>query len=168
MRKFLSLFLAIFITLAVLKPHEAHAEMPVKAKAFLTISGYGAAGGALLGFATMAFGSTSRAIAQGASLGLYAGLIFGTYILVAHHQRQAGVYDDNSSPYQESTEVYGDEYNSEEGGSSDSDSSSRGGFFDRFQVMQEHMRNQSFTFDSQKRKGSSFPPIQMNLIQYNF
>lgn len=141
--------------------------MPVKAKAFLTIAGYGAAGGALLGLATMAFGNSSRAVAQGASLGLYAGLLFGTYVLVSHHQKSVGSYDDNSSPYQESSDVYGDEYNSEEGGDDAGGSTKRGGFFDRFQVMQEHMHNQSFTFDSVKKK-NNLPPIHMNLIEYNF
>lgn len=167
MRKFLSLFLVLFITLAVVKPQNARAEMPVKAKAFLTITTYGAAGGALLGLATMAFGNSSRAVAQGASLGLYAGLLFGTYVLVSHHQKSMGSYDD-SSPYQESNDIYGDEYNSQEGGGEEgSEETKRGGFFDRFQVMQEHMHNQSFTFQSEKKK-NSMPPIQMNIIQYNF
>ncbi len=48
------------------------------------------------------------------------------------------------------------------------DRAKRGGFFDRFQVMQEHVQNQSFTFDSEKKKGGSLPPIQMNVFQYNF
>lgn len=168
MRKFISLFLVLFITLAVVKPQTARAELPAKAKAVLTMAGYGAASGALLGLASMAFGQSSRSVAQGASLGLYAGLIFGAYVLVSHHQKQMGSYDDGASPYQESTDVYGDEYNSEEGGDSDRDDrSKRGGFFDRFQVMQEHMHNQSFTFDSEKRK-SNLPPIQMNVFQYSF
>lgn len=166
MRKSLSLFLALFITLAVIKPQSARAEIPVKAKAFLTIAGYGAAGGALLGLATMAFGNSSRAVAQGASLGLYAGLIFGTYVLVSHHNKQVGSYDDQG-PYQESNDIYSDEYNSEEGGSDRDDRSKRGGFFDRFQVMQEHMYNQSFTIQADKKK-SNMPPIQMNILQYNF
>lgn len=169
MRKFLSLFLALFITLAVVKPQHAHAEIPVKAKAFLTIAGYGAAGGALLGLASMAFGNSSRAVAQGASLGLYAGILFGGYVLLAHHQKQVGSYDDDASPYQESKDVYGDEYNADEGGedSGTSERSKRGGFFDRFQVMQDHMHNQSFTFASEKKK-NSMPPVHMNIIQYNF
>lgn len=168
MRKFLSLFLTLFITLAVVKPQAAHAEVPVKAKAFLTIAGYGAAGGALLGLASMAFGNSSRAVAQGASLGLYAGILFGGYVLLAHHQKQIGSYDDDDSPYQESKDVYGDEYDAEEGGESNtSERSKRGGFFDRFEVMQDHLYNQSFTFASEKKKGA-LPPIQMNIIQYNF
>jgi hypothetical protein len=169
MRKLLSLFLVFFLTLAVIKPHDAHAEMPAKAKAILTMAGYGVAGGALLGIASMAFGNTSRAVAQGASLGLYAGLIFGGYVLISHHNKQVGSYQDDSSPYKESNDVYGDEYDAEEGGEANPDDrSKRGGFFDRFQVMQEHVANQSFTFDSEKKKGGSLPPIQMNIIQYNF
>jgi hypothetical protein len=169
MRKFLSLFFVFFLTLAIIKPQTAHAQMPAKAKAILTMAGYGVAGGALLGFATMAFGNTSRAVAKGASLGLYAGLIFGAYVLISHHQKQVGSYQDDASPYQESSDVYGDEYNSEEGGEANPDDrTKRGGFFDRFQVMQEHMQNQSFTFDSEKQKGGNLPPIQMNVFQYNF
>lgn len=169
MRKFLSLFLALFLTLAVIKPQTAHAEMPAKAKAILTMAGYGVAGGALLGFATMAFGNTSRAVAQGASLGLYAGLIFGAYVLISHHQKQVGSYQDDSSPYKESNDIYGDEYDAEEGGENNPDDrSKRGGFFDRFQVMQEHMHNQSFTFDSEKHKGGNLPPIQVNVFHYEF
>lgn len=141
--------------------------MPVKAKAFLTIAGYGTAGGALLGLASMAFGNSSRSVAQGASLGLYAGLIFGTYVLVSHHQKQMGGYEDSSSPYQQSNDIYGDEYRPEEGGADRDDRSQRGGFFDRVQIMQEHMHNQSFTFKSQKRK-MVIPPIHMNILEYHF
>ena len=141
--------------------------MPAKAKAFLTIAGYGAGGGALLGLASMAFGNSTRAVAQGASLGLYAGLIFGTYVLVSHHQKQVGSYDDDGSPYQQSSDIYGEGYNSEEGGGGETESSQRG-FFDRFRQMQEHVHNQSFTVDSVKKKGSSLPPIQFNILQYNF
>jgi hypothetical protein len=169
MRKFLCSFIVFFLITSILRPDDARAELPAKAKAFLTMAGYGAGGGALLGVATMAFGNSTRAVAQGASLGLYAGLLFGSYVLISHYQKQSGNYDDNSSPYQESSDIYGDEYNSEEGGGGEDDSGSRrGGFFDRFQVMQEHVLNQSFTFESEKRKGKSLPPIQLNLFQYSF
>jgi len=168
MRKIFSFFLVLLVTVAVIKPQTARAELPVKAQAFLTMAGYGTAGGALLGLASMAFGNSSRSVAQGASLGLYAGLIFGAYVLVSHHQKQLGDYEDDSSPYQKSNDIYGDEYNNEEGGEGPVDKSQRSGFFDRFQVMQEHMFNQSFTFDSVKRRGGNLPPIQMNVFQYNF
>ncbi len=72
-----------------------------KVKAFLVVSGYGAAGGALLGLASMAFGGSGRAIAQGASLGLYAGMIFGAYILMTHNEYDPAYqnYDDYSRDY---------------------------------------------------------------------
>ncbi len=169
MKKIISSFLICFIILSVGRPQEASAEIPPKAKAFLVITGYGAGGGALLGVASLAFGSSTKAIAKGASLGLYAGILFGAYVLISHHNKQFGDYEDNSSPYSESKDIYGDDYNSEEGGGEeDSGATNKNrGFFDRIQLIQENMYNQSFTFHSVKKK-NSLPPIQMNIIQYNF
>lgn len=160
MRKFLSLFLAITFVCSVMAPNRAQAEMPAKAKAMLTIVGYGTAGGALLGAASMAFGNSTRAVAQGASLGLYAGIIFGSYILISHHQRSVGRYEDNSSPYQESRDIYGDDYRSDEGGAAPDEDKGREGFFERMQTIQ-------WKFQAEK-KGGQMPPLYMNLIQYNF
>jgi hypothetical protein len=166
MKKIFSCILIFLVTATLLRPQVAQAQMPVKARAFLTMAGYGAAGGALLGMATMAFGNSSRAIAQGASLGLYAGILFGTYVLVSHHQRRQGTYDDGSSPYGTSRDIYGDDYQADEGGGAGGPG--RGGFFDRFEIMKEHLHPQKFTFDSEKRKGGQLPPLHLNLLQYNF
>jgi hypothetical protein len=166
MRKLVCLFLALTFTLSLVAPRSAQAEVPVKAKAFMTIVGYGTASGAILGLASMAFGQSSRAVAQGASLGLYAGILFGTYVLVSHHNKRYGSYDDNSSPYQQSNDIYGDEYQPEEGG--DSQNAPTSGFFDRFRLLQEEANVQSFTFQSEKRKGRQMPPLHLNLIQYSF
>lgn len=157
MRKSFCTFLVLLFTLSVMRPQEARAEIPVKAKAFITIVGYGAAGGAILGAASMAFGTSSRAVAQGASLGLYAGILFGTYVLVSHHNKRYGSYDDYSSPYRESSDIYGNDYKADEGGSTD-DGPSRGGFFDRFESIQGKFQ----------KKGSNLPPLKVNLLQYNF
>lgn len=165
MKKFVCLFLVICFSSMVIAPRPAQAEVPAKAKAFLTIAGYGAAGGALLGVASLAFGKSTRAIAQGASLGLYAGILFGTYVLVAHHQKQQGYYSDDDSVYQNSRDIYGDEYNKEEGGGESG--FRKRGFFDRFEVMQDPQYHQNFTFQSQKTK-NVIPPIHMNVIQYSF
>lgn len=124
----------------------------------LTIVGYGTAGGALLGAASMAFGTSTRAVAQGASLGLYAGIIFGTYVLVSHHNKRYGSYEDANSPYQDSRDIYGDEYNSDQGGGADGDAP--GGFFDRFQSMQEKFNH--------KASSQGVPPIYVNLLNYHF
>ena len=56
----------------------------------LTVTGYGAGAGALVGLASLAFGSEIKAVAQGASLGLYLGLLFGSYIVISHHYQFPG------------------------------------------------------------------------------
>ena len=148
MKKIFSVFL-IVLTFTFLAPQKAQAELPVKAKAFLTIAGYGTAGGAILGAASMAFGTSTRAVAQGASLGLYAGILFGTYVLVSHAQGRPGTYSDDSSPYRESSDIYGDEYNAEEGGGNDG--KPRQGFFNRIDDVH--------TKFAPKEKGGNLPPL---------
>lgn len=83
-----------------------------KTKAFLVICGYGTTGGALLGLASMAFGQDSKAIAQGASLGLYAGILFGAYVIYTHNQElnqtdepyeENAPYDEPYVPFQDSS-----------------------------------------------------------------
>jgi hypothetical protein len=81
---------------------QAHAINP-SGRLMITTASYGTACGAVLGAASMAYGTRIRAIAVGASLGLYAGLLFGGYILVSHSylnkKQLAPVLPDNS-PYQ--------------------------------------------------------------------
>lgn len=77
------LLVLLVLTFISLPTQKAHA-MSAKGKAFLIMCTYGTVGGALLGFASMAFGTNSRAIAQGASLGLYAGIGFGSYVIASH------------------------------------------------------------------------------------
>lgn len=55
-----------------------------KVKAVITMAGYGTVGGALLGAASLAFDTGGRSVAIGASVGLYIGLIFGSFIVVSH------------------------------------------------------------------------------------
>lgn len=73
-----------------------------RVKVILTMAGYGVVGGALLGAASMAYGTKMRAIAMGASLGLYAGLIFGGYVLASHYYNKQAEAPSSSSPYQDS------------------------------------------------------------------
>jgi hypothetical protein len=157
MRKILGTFLVVMLTFSFVGAPKAHAEMSARTRAFLTIVGYGTAGGAIVGAASMAFGNSTRAVAQGASLGLYGGIIFASYILISHHNRRTGSYDDNSSPYQESNDIYGDEYNPEDGGA---DGSQSGSFFNRYETM-----NMKF---GAKNKGGQLPPIKINLLKINF
>jgi hypothetical protein len=158
MKKLTSSLLLVVFFFSLLPIRNAHAEIPVKARAFITMAAYGAGGGALVGAASLAFGATGRAVAQGASLGLYAGILFGTYVLVAHHNRRQGYYDDNSSPYRQSSDIYGDGYQSDEGGSSSGDDS-KSGFFDRIQSMHVKLG---------QKKGAHVPPLYLNIFQYHF
>ncbi len=157
MKKSLSILLAVIFTFSLSYAPSAKAEIPVRAKAFMTITAYGTAGGALVGAASMAFGGTTRNIAQGASLGLYAGIIFATYVLVSHHNKRYGSYDDRNSPYSDSTDIYTDEYREDEGGSGQN--TTRGGFFDRYEVMQDKFGT---------KRGSQMPPLQINFFNMEF
>lgn len=144
---------------------QSSAGLPPKARAFLMVSAYGAASGAILGLASMAFGNSTRAIAQGASLGLYAGILFGSYILISHNYRTQRPTYDGSTPYQDGGDDY-DDYGEEpkaEGG---------GGFFDSG-VRRDFSGNVVADATSYRRfetkKGSTgVPPIQMTLLKLNF
>jgi hypothetical protein len=103
--KFFILFFFIFISSS-----NVNAQMNPRIKALGAMALYGTAGGALLGTASLAFGSGGRSVAKGASLGLYAGIIFGSYIVISHayrkHQRenptpQENYYPDTQSPYED-------------------------------------------------------------------
>ena len=84
------------------------AAIDPKLKMVATMAGYGVVGGALLGTATLAFGSGGRSIAKGASLGLYAGIIFGSYIILNYEMKKRGFgqepkgdyYPESSGPYE--------------------------------------------------------------------
>lgn len=162
-----TLLIPLLMALTLVAPQKSYAQdsggLPPKAKAFLLVSGYGAAGGALLGLASMAFGTSSRAVAQGASLGLYAGILFGTYVLVSHHQRTSGSYD-NSSPYNDDAGYEGD-YGEEPSGDT------QGGFFDSsyHQIQLGETLAQAQNYRSlETKKGSTLPPLSLNFLNYQF
>lgn len=100
----------IVILVCSLLTVSVRAEMDPKAKAVGTMALYGTVGGTLLGTASLAFGAKGRSIAIGASLGLYAGLIFGGYVVGTHALKSKGYFkekpedyypDTNGSPYEE-------------------------------------------------------------------
>ncbi len=99
----------LFVFLMVVLPSKAQAQMDPRVKAVGTMALYGTVGGLLLGTASLAFGTDGRSVAQGASLGLYAGLLFGGYVVSSHYlQRQReqnpvpqdNYYPDSESPYE--------------------------------------------------------------------
>jgi hypothetical protein len=164
------MMLFVLLISLTLMPSRSYAQaqssggIPPRIKAFMLVTGYGAAGGALLGLASMAFGTSPRAIAQGASLGLYAGLLFGTYVIVSHHQRGANQGYDHSSPYNDSVDEYKD-YG--EGDSPDT----KGGFFDSSYQQIKMGETLATAVDyrlMETKKGSTMPPLQINVFRYSF
>lgn len=107
-KKFFNIFIISILFISLSFPKKAHANMDPKVKAFVTIAAYGTAGGALLGFASMAFGTSARNIARGASLGLYAGILFGTFVIVSHAYNPAmeTPYEGSGSPYENAPSSY--------------------------------------------------------------
>jgi hypothetical protein len=130
--------------------------LDAKVKVLASTSVYGAAGGALLGFASMAFGTTASSIAKGASLGLYAGILFGSYVVVSHYYRPQyeAPYEDSESPYESGD---GAPYDSKKGGSSADE-----------QAPQLHER--AFQINQMKLnyKSHQAPPIYLDLIRLEF
>lgn len=111
MKKFITVLLilsGIFLTTTrVYAQGQSAGALDPKTKAFLIICGYGTVGGALLGLASMAFGQESRAIAQGASLGLYSGILFGAYVIYTHNQDRPVTEDPSSgAPFEDSFVPY--------------------------------------------------------------
>ncbi|RPJ70939.1 MAG: hypothetical protein EHM20_15050 [Alphaproteobacteria bacterium] len=83
------LLFASILSITLLFSSSSYAIDP-KLKILGSMAGYGVVGGALLGTASLAFGASGRAIAKGASLGLYGGLIFGTYVILSYEMKKNG------------------------------------------------------------------------------
>ena len=106
------LTISIILSLTLLFSSSAFAIDP-KLKILGTMSGYGVVGGALLGAASMAFGASGRAVAKGASLGLYSGLLFGTYVILSYEIKKRGFtdqpredyYPDSKSQYEDRSSI---------------------------------------------------------------
>jgi len=74
-------FLALMFSFVLITPTHA-VTLERSFKTFGTSALWGTLGGALLGVASMAFGMDGSTVAKGASLGLYAGLLYGGYLIV--------------------------------------------------------------------------------------
>lgn len=137
----------------------ARAEMDTRIKALMLMAGYGAIGGALLGTAALAFDADGRAVAKGASLGLYAGIIFGSYVVLSHYlQKQRRMNPEPAEPYQEE-EVNG-------GG---------GGIFGRSPSWEEYNQLNNDSLSEQSKIGffnekarSPGQDVYVNLLNYQF
>lgn len=157
--------IVLLISLTVMAPVQKAHALDAKSKAFAIICGYGTIGGALLGFASMAFGSNSRAIAQGASLGLYSGIIFGSYIIASHRSASQGGMDDGSyaPPAPESFPPASDSF----GQPIPQGAEEPGSFFGGPQRSYQLNNDKFHSFKMKKRRSAS-PPIYFNLVNYKF
>lgn len=138
--------------------------MDPKTKAFLVVCAYGTVGGALLGFASLAFGTNSRAVAQGASLGLYAGIIFGAYVLTSY--QTPGQPDYDSYPETYPTDQYPPPAYPPAGGYGAPAPQDDGGFFSSPRRVIEI--NQELIQNFGAKKGTNAPPIYLNLLNMQF
>lgn len=103
------LIIALTVSFTLLFSSLSHAAMDPKLKMVATMAGYGVVGGALLGTAALAFGAGGRSIAKGASLGLYAGILFGGYIIVNYEMKKRGFGTEDKDYYPEESGPYEDE-----------------------------------------------------------
>jgi hypothetical protein len=95
MKKYLNV---IILSISLFFAAESYA-IDSKLRVVGTMAGYGVVGGALLGTASLAFGTNGRSIAKGASLGLYAGLLFGGYIVLGYEMKKRGFGVDSKEDY---------------------------------------------------------------------
>jgi hypothetical protein len=184
------LLISLVLLFSLITPSKSAHAIDPKAKAFMIMTAYGTVSGALLGFATLAFGSNSRAIAQGASLGLYAGILFGAYVVNSHNNGQQPVeeYEEPYDPYAPQN-PYGprDQYNNAPYGSpappsqqqrpsggggggfgAPAPAEDNGGFFGGRvqQINDKHMR--SFQALGTHRKPIGDIPVYVNLFNTTF
>ena len=154
MKKFITSILLVFTIFT----QSTQAEMDPRAKALGTMAVYGTIGGALLGTAALAFDADGRAVAVGASLGLYAGLIFGGYVVGTHmmkkrqyNNRQNDEYyypDTEDSPYEEPVDQ---------------------GYYDDGQGYQSRMREiKSFDLDNDHRIKNPGQTYYVQLLNFRF
>ncbi len=112
-------FITTLSVILIFTTQSVRAEMDPKIKAIGTMAVYGTVGGTLLGTASLAFGAKGRSVAIGASLGLYAGLLFGAYVVGTHTLKSRGYQkadpenyypDTQSSPYETPVPESNNEY----------------------------------------------------------
>ncbi len=118
-----------------------------KAKVMISTGAYGMVCGALLGVSTLAFGTSGRAVAQGASIGLWTGMLFGGYIILSHmYARDAqNRVDSYATP-----DPYDSEYGTDDGGATNDDGPEVDGAgnplerWNPYQAMREFQRDSSW------------------------
>jgi hypothetical protein len=169
------LLLMLIILTSLITPVQKAQALDAKGKAFLVICTYGTVGGALLGFASMAFGTNSRAIAQGASLGLYAGIAFGSYVVASHGNQGVEVdpaYDQPQGPPPGFDDGYGAPPQDGGGqgfGAPPPRPDEGGGFFGGAQRSSEITEDLIYNYRLKNKKGRGLSlPMYINFVNTTF
>lgn len=166
MKRFVICLLIVF---ALSVPTQKAHALNAKGKAFLVICTYGTVGGALLGFASMAFGTNSRAIAQGASLGLYAGIAFGAYVINSHGQQGSSYEEDPYvDPQQGPPPGYGQPPIDNGGFGAPPPQEDAGGFFGSPERTIEINQDLMYNYRLKNRNGRVNLPVYVNLLNARF
>ena len=105
------IFTALFLTVILCSTSaNSRTQFDPRIKVISVVTVYSIVGGTLLGLAAINFGASRRAPFIGASLGLYGGLVFGSYLVIGHmykrYKRSNQVPDDNY--YYDTNSIYED------------------------------------------------------------
>ena len=103
-KKYKNFFLWISILCFFSLSSPAKAELDHRIQDLLVMSAYGTIGGALLGTASLAFDGDGRSVAKGASIGLYAGIVFGSYVVLSHYFQRQRRLNPEPDPYYDNLE----------------------------------------------------------------
>ena len=159
-------FICCVVLFASLTNIEASAAIDPKAKILGVMAGYGTCSGILLGAASMAFKSNGRAIFQGASIGLWAGLLFGGYVVVSHQLKQNSSLNykqQEGEYYPEDDSTYGDD----DSGASEYESGANERWrYRNFEMID--LRLQIDPLDRKTKNAKQIPVFYMNLLTISF
>ena len=170
-------FFALVLALMSVVPYQNAQAMDPKVKAVATMAAYGTVSGALLGAASLAFGTKGRSVAIGASVGLYAGLLFGTYVIVTHQMKQKGYFENppQTTPNPDNYYPGADQVTPYQPGFDGAGAGSGGGLFDGFYMrnlslreMEEQSWYQRQELDRMISKRPDRPLLSFDLLRFQF
>ena len=147
-------FLGVLLSLMSENSQAQVVDPRIKVISVITV--YSIIGGTLLGLAAINFGAKKRSPFIGASLGLYSGVLFGSYLVIGHmyntYKRDNQVPDDNN--YYDTNSLYED---TGSGGSNMSD----------IYEYQRSLNSHSKIF-WRKKYEKNFPSVYINFIKIQF
>lgn len=151
----------IVIAFCITVPSNLRAELDSRVKAVLMMAGYGTVGGGLLGISSaLAFETGWRSPFIGMSLGLYAGLLFGGYVVAGHAMKSRNWNSEEAE----------DEYYPSGGGSTDGSGAAGAGYYQRMDPTMGTRSCMAFNHDcfARSKPKATMPPVYLNFFTYRF